>query len=655
MLVITNDARFCLPVGAGVSDASNHTRSFSVCEQSRSIQMRRPGKATREEGMKLSSISSRRLPRIERKLILGLEPLEDRVVLSNYWVSPTGSDSNPGSQGAPWQTLQHAADSVVAGDTVDVLAGTYDGFVLGWDFPQSGTASAPITFNASPGVVIDGPNPDTPDGINLEGASYIIIQGFTINNPAGLITRAGIRSVGNTNVIIRNNSVDGAGRWGIFTGFSENVDIEDNSTSNSKREHGIYVSNSADNPIIRHNRVWGNHQCGIQLNADVSQGGDGIISNALISDNVIYDNGSGGGSGINCDGVQDSRIENNLLYNNHASGIALYMIDAAAGSSGNTVVNNTVVMASDARWALLIGNASTGNQVDNNILYTNRSTRGSINISTDSLPDFRSDHNIGVDRFTTDDGDSILALTEWQKSTGQDKNSIISVPSSLFADAPGNDYHLSPTSPAIDAGMAQGAPGVDLDGNPRPRGKGYDIGAYEFQPASIAEASVAWGSGGTTSLLAAPDGLRLLPAGRKTDLPWLGINRFQITLNGPATLTPGDVKVTGIAVASYGPVKISGSGSTYTITLARPIMKADRVTIEIAGANIEGYTRRLDVLPGDVNDDGIVNRQDLILTRTAILGIGAGPTMFGDINGDGRIDIRDYLAVRKRFATKLPS
>ena len=55
------------------------------------------------------------------------------------------------------------------------------------------------------------------------------------------------------------------------------------------------------------------------MNGDVSLGGDGIISNALVENNVIYDNGLGGGSGINCDGVQDSVIRNNLIYNAHAS------------------------------------------------------------------------------------------------------------------------------------------------------------------------------------------------------------------------------------------------------------------------------------------------------------------------------------------------
>ncbi len=58
-----------------------------------------------------------------------------------------------------------------------------------------------------------------------------------------------------------------------------------------------------------------------------------------------------------------------------------------------------------------------------------------------------------------------------------------------------------------------------------------------------------------------------------------------------------------------GPVTISGVGDEQHHHHARQgDFRADRVTITIGNGEIITYTRRLDVLPGDVNDDGAVNR-----------------------------------------------
>jgi len=198
----------------------------------------------------------------------------------------------------------------------------------------------------------------------------------------------------------------------------------------------------------------------------------------VVENNIIFGNGAGGGSGINMDGVQDSIIRNNLLYENHASGISLYRIDGGAPSTGNLVYNNTVVVADDGRWALNIKNASTGNRVRNNIFYNYHSFRGSISVTADSLSGFSSDHNVVMDRFTLDDGNSVLSLAEWQVATGQDQASLLSTPAALFTD-PAVDFHLREGSPALDSGEPLTEVMTDLEGTPRPLGADFDIGAYE--------------------------------------------------------------------------------------------------------------------------------------------------------------------------------
>ena len=392
---------------------------------------------------------------------------------TTYYVATNGNDDNPGTLGQPWRTLQHAADTIGPGDTVEVRAGNY----VGGYFTTSGTAQAPIVLEAYPGEspAITSDNPNTPDGINLEGASYMVVQGFTVNDR----TRTGIRAVTCEHVTIRNNTMDHNGTWGILTGFCDDLLIENNVTSNSVDQHGIYVGNSGDRPVIRGNLIFGNNANGIHMNGDISQGGDGIITGALVEANVIYDNGVGGGSGINCDGVQDSLIRNNLIYDEHASGISLYQIDGGGPSTGNRVLNNTVLIASNGRWALNIQDGAANTIARNNILWNDHSFRGSLDISADSLPGFTDDNNAVMDRFTTDGGDTILTLAEWQQQTGLDTHSFVATPDELFVDAPGNNYQLSATSPAIDTGETRSDVPTDILGISRPQGAGYDIGAYE--------------------------------------------------------------------------------------------------------------------------------------------------------------------------------
>ncbi len=398
-----------------------------------------------------------------------------KVLAADHWVDPKGKDvGNGGTAKQPWATLQYAADRVRPGDTIHVRDGSYRGFYL----DRGGTRAAPVHFKAEGQQVrIIQRNRGTPDGINVEGAGFVVIEGFIVNG----LPRAGVRGALSPNLTIRRIHADRNGSWGILTGHCDDLAVIDNVVSNSVKEHGIYVANSGDRPIIRGNISYGNRLCGIHINGDVSQGGDGIISRALVENNVVFDNGRGGGSGINCDGVQESIIRNNLLYENHASGIALYRINGAEGSRNNRVINNTVLMASNAGWAIKIRYQSTDNLVWNNILLTNSRSNGSINIAADSLAGFRSDYNIVADRLSTDYGESVLSLKSWSSSTGLDRHSLVARPQELFVNAAAGDFHLRADSAAIDAADPAAAPPVDIEGTARPVGPRPDIGVYELR------------------------------------------------------------------------------------------------------------------------------------------------------------------------------
>src|ERR1700728_503554 len=68
---------------------------------------------------------------------------------SSFYVATTGNDSNPGTQSAPWRTVQHAADTVRAGSTVNVRGGVYEELVT---IKTSGNATdGYVTFQSYPG------------------------------------------------------------------------------------------------------------------------------------------------------------------------------------------------------------------------------------------------------------------------------------------------------------------------------------------------------------------------------------------------------------------------------------------------------------------------------------------------------------------------
>ncbi|MCD4700629.1 MAG: right-handed parallel beta-helix repeat-containing protein [Candidatus Aegiribacteria sp.] len=398
-----------------------------------------------------------------------------------YYVSTTGDNGNSGtSPGSAFATIQYAADIVTEGDSVLVLDGEYAGF----DLRTSGSQTSPIVFAAMyDNAVINQQNPVTADGINIENAEWIIIDGFNLTG----LPRNGVRVAVSSNVTVRYCLCEYCDSRGIFTGFADWVTIEHNECCYSVTEHGIYTSNSGDHPVIRFNHCHHNNGCGIHMNGDLSSGGDGIISDAIVEANIIHDNGQSGGSGINCDGVVESVIFNNLLYNNHSSGISLYRIDGATGSHDVEIYNNTIVQPDDGRWGININTGSTNATLRNNIVLSAHSWRGSIKIDASSMPGFTSDYSILEDRLSIDGGSTVITLQQWQIYGYDIHSQVCSSWSDLFLNWQQEDYHITSSSQATDTGTdeVQSIVQFDLDGITRPQGTGWDIGSYEYSTTGI--------------------------------------------------------------------------------------------------------------------------------------------------------------------------
>jgi parallel beta-helix repeat protein len=402
-----------------------------------------------------------------------------------FYVATTGNDSNGGTSAKPWKTLQHAVDAISPGDTILVEAGTYAGCRIG----ISGSQKLPKTLEAAAGatVIVNKPGAANKHNSIIEVENFNgtttdwIINGFEVTGSP----KYGIDVRVTTRITVENNHVLNSKLTGIFTAFANYMLIQNNE-SDHNGEHGIYQSNTSIYPHITGNRSHHNASAGIHMNGDISeQPGIGLVQFATVENNVIWENGTAGGSGINCDGVDSSVFRNNLLYNNHASGISLYAIDGAHGSSHNNVYNNTIVMAAGSRWPINIPDdgekpAPVGNVVENNILYTPDAGHGSIIVAGKSVSGFHSDYNVVVPRFSDDSDNTAINETKWQ-ALGYDRHSIVATPAQLFVSTSAFNYQLKAGSPAIDAGASLPDVLTDILGVKRPQTVSWDIGCYELK------------------------------------------------------------------------------------------------------------------------------------------------------------------------------
>jgi hypothetical protein len=399
-----------------------------------------------------------------------------------FYVSPTGAGATC-TRAEPCRQISSALALVHPGDVVFVADGAYSSFSIdGVRAPST----APITIYAQgTGAMV---SPGRRDSIEVTNSFYVVIDGL---NASGA-PRAGASVLCSNHITIKNGRFIGNKRWGIFSGFSDDLVLDHNEAAGSQREHGIYASNSADRPVIRGNLVHDNAASGIQINADGDEkpetdcawyqaGGvaDGVTTGAVLEGNVIYANGVRGGGAINLDGVQGSVVRNNVLYGNHATGIVNYKGDGNAGPKGMEILSNTLVQATGARQGLQLLETAGPNLVRDNILYHPDANKAGLELGAPSdVPNVDSDHNV-LDRFILDSNDTVVPLSALQATYGLDRGSVAGAPpGSLFRSAAGGDYALAPASPAIAKGVFHPDAPTDQAGKPRPP-TAPDIGALQ--------------------------------------------------------------------------------------------------------------------------------------------------------------------------------
>lgn len=381
---------------------------------------------------------------------------------ATYYVAksnPAASDSNTGTEAAPWKTIQKAASTLVAGDTVYVKAGIYTELFAGYPDTQikaiktqnSGQVGKLITYSAYPGdsVVIDQQNQGI--GFYTPTKHYITIKGFEIKNCYG----GGILTEGkSSNIIVENNHIhningaSGSNNGGIrFNGCSycaaRNNTIHDvfvngtNTTfSNGANGAGIH-SFSMEYTTIENNEIY-NVYSGVFHKQSSGNTGATIKAN-LIHDAIlgIFYSDAGGIAHKN------QVVTGNIIYNVKTA-LQLDLNETSVINDGFKISNNVIVATLAGINIVNVKNV----EIYNNI-FVGPLSNAVFNAKYDDWYITYFDNNIyyNIDKWWTNTYSSTTQqkqysnLTSWQAGSGFDGSSSTNDPH--FVSSSSNDYHIS--------------------------------------------------------------------------------------------------------------------------------------------------------------------------------------------------------------------
>lgn len=316
----------------------------------------------------------------------------------------------------PGQSIGKAAESLVAGDVLCIRKGIYlHGVTLS---ELKGNEKKPIIITGESGVVIE---TEERDGIFLENCEYVSIKDLTVQGAQ----RAGILINSSRHITIRDCHITDNRKWGIQTCLSDYIAIERCEISGAKLEHGIYFS-TTDHPKVVDCRIYDNACCGVHLNGDKNEGGDGMITGGVIRGNFIYENGKSGGAAINMDGAEGMLVHDNMIFNNYAGGITSFHGDGLRAGANNRFLNNVVYFRqNEGRYALQLFGEIKNIIVKQNVLVCGRGpvlefadAPGNELISNDNVYyAYDREEMIGM-------GDQFMSMKDWQKE-GHDKDSVV--------------------------------------------------------------------------------------------------------------------------------------------------------------------------------------------------------------------------------------
>ncbi len=411
----------------------------------------------------------------------------------DYYVAKNGSDTNPGTEAAPWLTIGKAANSLHAGDTVYVKGGTYHEKVT---LRVQGNATyGYITFRNynNDVVIVDGTgfnlSSDWAGIIEAVAKSYVRIQGFHVQNAQhGISIFVSGGTSGASHVQIVNNEVSNHNGNNAIICQGDHLtdvlidsnDVHDCVTHNYE---AIRIDGDTRNFIISNNQVHDNSNIGIDIVGWTAQPAYGWIRNNIcwgnglsaggahgiyvdggtyvtIEDNICYANWGGISVGAEAPGkvARHIIVRRNLVYDNLSRGINLGSCQSCGRPQDCAVVHNVSYNnnVQDGSSAMTVNYFQGDNLIQNNILvqapganpyyyiffYTADNSAGHVTIDYNcEYPDTAEFYYQWL---------RYRSFSEWQAASGQDGHAFVANP--VFVSSATQDFRLQAGSPCIDTG-----------------------------------------------------------------------------------------------------------------------------------------------------------------------------------------------------------
>lgn len=350
------------------------------------------------------------------------------------------------------------------------------------------------------------------------GGVYLYTSAANLNNNNILDNRATTGSGGGlilgsdspamlNNNTIANNLAEYGGGLVIWSAAPPTL-VGNQIISNTATQNGGGVEMSTCSAILSNNSIQNNRagrdgggiwasSCSITFTANLIQGnratrdGGGIRfygSNGVLGDNTIAQNTAdrnGGGMYLR---LSSPAINGNTVARNLASiGGGLYITRCAALTlTNNIVAQNVVTTTGNGLWAGMSNGWLRHNTIADNgengvgVQAVDEATLHLVNTII-------AGHGVGIT--VTDGSQAVLSYTLWYSNTIANISSTGQITSSHAitgdpAFVGGGNYHITPDSAAVDAGADAGV-FTDIDGEHRPQGVGFDIGADEISLTEI--------------------------------------------------------------------------------------------------------------------------------------------------------------------------